>query len=154
MVMAARGRFSNGLIGAAGLLALIALPAASEAQQPRSGGSVSISIESDLPTLDPIGFASFNDREAGIILYDTLLDIDAKGKLVPHLAEKLDAAPDATWFKITLRSGVKFHDGTPLDAAAVVAHFKRMMDPKNRCRCITDLAPVDTVEATGPLEVT
>src|SRR5437868_7875616 len=29
-----------------------------------------------------------------------------------------------------------------------------MMDPKNRCRCITDLAPVDTVEATGPLEVT
>ena len=29
-----------------------------------------------------------------------------------------------------------------------------MMDPKNRCRCISDSAPVDTVEATGPLEVT
>ena len=120
----------------------------------RSGGSLSISIESDLPTLDPTVFACFNDREAGIILYDTLLDIDPKGKIVPHLAEKFEAAPDATWFKVTLRSGVKFHDGTPLDAAAVVAHFKRMMDPKNRCRCISDLAPVDTLEATGPLEVT
>ncbi len=148
------GASYRGLIAAAGLMAVAALTTTAHAQQPRSGGSLSISIESDLPTLDPTGFASFNDREAGIILYDTLLDIDPKGKIVPHLAEKLEAAPDATWFKVTLRSGVKFHDGTPLDAAAVVAHFKRMMDPKNRCRCISDLAPVDTVEATGPLEVT
>ena len=144
----------RGLIAGAGLLlaAGVALPGA--AQEPKRGGSLSISIESDLPTLDPAGFASFNDREAGIILYDTLLDIDTKGKIIPHLAEKLDSAPDATWFRITLHSGVKFHDGTPLDAAAVVAHFKRMMDPKNHCRCIADLTPVDTVEATGPLEVT
>ena len=148
------GKGWRGLAAAAGIIAVTAFATAGHAQQPRSGGSLSISIESDLPTLDPIGFASFNDREAGIILYDTLLDIDPKGKIVPHLAEKLDAAPDATWFKVTLHSGVKFHDGTPLDAAAVVAHFKRMMDPKNRCRCISDLAPVDTVEATGPLEVT
>jgi ABC-type transport system substrate-binding protein len=148
------GASYRGLIAAAGLTAMAALTTTAHAQQPRSGGTLSISIESDLPTLDPTGFASFNDREAGIILYDTLLDIDPKGKIVPHLAEKLEAAPDATWFKVTLRSGVKFHDGTPLDAAAVVVHFKRMMDPKNRCRCISDLAPVDTVEATGPLEVT
>jgi ABC-type transport system substrate-binding protein len=144
----------RGAIAAASLVAMTAVASTGHAQQPRNGGSLSISIESDLPTLDPTGFASFNDREAGIILYDTLLDIDPKGKIVPHLAEKLEAAPDATWFKVTLHSGVKFHDGTPLDAAAVVAHFKRMMDPKNRCRCISDLAPVDTVEATGPLQVT
>ena len=148
------GAALRSLFAAAAIIAVTSFATTVQAQQPRSGGSLSISLETDLPTLDPIGFASFNDREAGIILYDTLLDIDSKGKIVPHLAEKLDAAPDATWFKVTLRSGVKFHDGTPLEAAAVVAHFKRMMDPKNRCRCITDLAPVDTIEATGPLEVT
>jgi peptide/nickel transport system substrate-binding protein len=148
------GEGLRGLIATAGIIAVTACATTAHAQQPRSGGSLSISIESDLPTLDPTGFASFNDREAGIILYDTLLDIDPKGKIVPHLAEKFEAAPDATWFKVTLRSGVKFHDGTPLDATAVVAHFKRMMDPKNRCRCISDLASVDTIEATGPLEVT
>ena len=69
------------------------------AQQPRSGGSLSISIESDLPTLDPTGFASFNDREAGIILYDTLLDIDPKGKIIPQSRREVGRAPDATWFK-------------------------------------------------------
>jgi peptide/nickel transport system substrate-binding protein len=148
------GKSYRGIMAAAAFAAVAGFATTSDAQQPKSGGSLSISIESDLPTLDPTGFASFNDREAGIILYDTLLDIDSKGKIIPHLAEKLEAAPDATWFKITLRSGVKFHDGTPLDAAAVVAHFKRMMDPKNHCRCIADLTPIDTVEATGPLEVT
>ena len=56
-------------------------------------------------------------------------------------------------FKLTLRSGVKFSDGTPYDAAAVVKNFQRIMDPKNRCRCVSDLSTIDSVEATGPLEV-
>jgi ABC-type transport system substrate-binding protein len=138
---------------AAGLL--IAAGADLHAAEPRRGGSVSISIESDLSTLDPLNsLASFNDREAGIIVYDTLLDMDPKGQIVPHLAEKLESAPDATWFKITLRSGVKFHDDTPLDAQAVIAHFKRLMDPALRCRCLVDLSSVASIEATGPLEVT
>jgi ABC-type transport system substrate-binding protein len=145
---------AGGLALAIGPIVIALATGPLRAEEPRKGGSLSISIESDLPTLDPTGFASFNDREAGILLYDTLLDVDPKGRIIPHLAEKLDTAPDATWFKVKLRSGVKFHDGTPLDAAAVVAHFKRMMDPKNHCRCIADLTPVDTVEATGPLEVT
>src|SRR5512137_2670844 len=94
------GASYRGLIAAAGLAAVAAVATTAHAQQPRKGGSLSISIESDLPTLDPTGFASFNDREAGILLYDTLLDIDPKGKIIPHLAEKLDTAPDATWFKV------------------------------------------------------
>jgi ABC-type transport system substrate-binding protein len=126
---------------------------APRAAEPKKGGSVSISMESDLPTLDPLGFASFNDRNAGLLLYDTLLDIDAKGNVVPNIAERIDASEDVMTFKLTLRSGVKFTDGTSYDAAAVVKNFQRIMDPKNRCRCVSDLATINTVEATGPLEV-
>ena len=63
---------------AAAVVAVAAFATTGHAQQLRNGGSLSILTESDLPTLDPTGFASFNDREAGIILYDTLLDIDLK----------------------------------------------------------------------------
>ena len=136
------------------LVAAWPAPADAQAGNPKRGGSLSISLEADPPTLDPAGLASFNDRQAGITLYDTLLDIDPKGRLVPNLAERFEQAPDATWFKLTLRSGVTFHDDTPFDAQAVVAHFKRLMDPKVRCRCLSDLAPIASVEATGPLEVT
>lgn len=124
------------------------------AAEPKKGGSVSISTESDLPSLDPLAFASFNDRNAGLLLYDTLLDIDPKGNIIPGIAERIEASEDVMSFKLTLRKDVKFADGTPYDADAVVKNFKRIMDPKNRCRCVSDLSTIASVEATGPLEVT
>jgi ABC-type transport system substrate-binding protein len=124
-----------------------------DAQSPRSGGSVSISLEADLPTLDPIGLNSFNDRQAGLIIYDTLLEMDEKGNIIPNIAENLDISPDLKTFKLRIRSGVKFTDGTSYDADAVVKNFQRIMDPKNRCRCASDLSTIAKVEASGPLEV-
>lgn len=139
---------------ASGLLALALSAATVRAAEPKRGGSVSITLESDLPSLDPLSFASYNDRNAGLLLYDTLLDIDVKGNIIPNIAEKIDSARDAMSFKLILREGVKFTDGTPYDAAAVVKNFERIRDPKNRCRCISDLSTIDTIETTGPLEVT
>jgi ABC-type transport system substrate-binding protein len=153
MAIASRAAIHR-MVAAASIIALPFIMNPAMAETPKSGGSLSISLEADLPTLDPIGFSSFNDRQAGVILYDTLLTIDTKGNVVPNIAEKIDSAPDATWFKLTLHKGVKFQDGTPLDADAVVKHFKRLSDPKHRCRCLSDLAAISTVEATGPLEIT
>ena len=70
--------------------ALLGATVATQAAGPKKGGSVSISTESDLPTLDPLGLASFSDRNGGLLLYDTLLDIDAKGNVVPNIAERID----------------------------------------------------------------
>ena len=58
-------------VGAA--LALLASTQPPHAAEPKKGGSVSISMESELPTLDPLGMASFSDRNAGLLLYDTLI---------------------------------------------------------------------------------
>lgn len=134
--------------------ALLAAMSATYAAEPVKGGSLGIALEADLATLDPLGLSSFNDRQAGLLLYDTLLDIDAKGNIVPNIAESIEAAPDAMQFKLKLRSGVTFADGTPYDAAAVVKNFQRLMDPKNRCRCASDLATIGTLEASGPLDLT
>jgi ABC-type transport system substrate-binding protein len=134
---------------------LLALAGArANASEARKGGSLSIALETDAATLDPLGISSINDRQAAIILYDTLLDIDAKGNVVPGIAEKVEASTDAMSFKLTLRNGVKFSDGTPYDAVAVMKNFQRIMDPRNRCRCASEVATIDTVQATGPLEVT
>ena len=64
-------------------IALLISAESPRAAEPKKGGSVSIKMESDLPTLDPLGLSSFNDRNAGLLLYDTLLDIDAKGNIFP-----------------------------------------------------------------------
>jgi peptide/nickel transport system substrate-binding protein len=144
--------FLTGVAAAAILLGVTGVTAA--AQQPKNGGTLTIALETDTATLDTLGISSINDRQVAMIIYDTLLEFDAKGNIVPGLAEKLDASADAKVFKLTLRSGVKFSDGTPFDAAAVVKNFQRIMDPKNKCRCASEVATIDTVEASGPLEVT
>jgi peptide/nickel transport system substrate-binding protein len=49
--------------------------------------------------------------------------------LVPGLAEKWSANGDSTEWTFTLRSGVKFHDGTDFNADAVVFNLQRFSDP-------------------------
>jgi peptide/nickel transport system substrate-binding protein len=52
-------------------------------------------------------------------IYDTLTAPDADGKFVPFLAEKVEHNADATTWTITLRQGIKFHDGSDLTATVV-----------------------------------
>lgn len=52
-------------------------------------------------------------------IYDTLAVPNAQGKPVPYLAKSITPNATFTEWTIGLRPGVKFHDGTALDAAAV-----------------------------------
>jgi len=59
------------------------------------------------------------DYVFGQLLYDTLYVLSPNGQIAPSLATKTDISADGLTWTITLRSGVMFTDGTPLDAAAV-----------------------------------
>lgn len=56
-------------------------------------------------------------------VYDTLTEPNDKGEIVPYLAKSVE--PNATYdeWTITLRPGITFHDGTPLNAAAVAQNI-------------------------------
>jgi peptide/nickel transport system substrate-binding protein len=49
----------------------------------------------------------------------------ATTEVIPSLAEKWEVSKDGTVWTFSLRKGVKFHDGNPFDAAAVVWNFDR-----------------------------
>ncbi len=66
------------------------------------------------------------------------------GNLEPELAEKWEA-PDPTTFRFTLRSGLKFSDGTPLDAAAAVAGLKQ--NQASTAQVATALKPISSITA-------
>ena len=71
---------------------------------------------------------------------------------MPGLAE-LWKFPDTKTLVLNLRSGVQFHDGTPLDAEAVKFNLERnKTDARSSIKA--DLLTVDTIEVTGPLQVT
>ncbi|OPY51756.1 MAG: putative ABC transporter periplasmic-binding protein [Methanosaeta sp. PtaU1.Bin112] len=79
--------------------------------------------------LDPAyKYTGWYMHEAGI--YETLFSLDENMNLVPTLATGFDQISD-TEYTIHLRTGVKFHDGTPLNADAVVYSLERVMDSSN-----------------------
>jgi peptide/nickel transport system substrate-binding protein len=77
-------------------------------------------------------------------LYDNLIRTTQDKKLVPGLAASW-SSPDSTTFKMNLRQGVKFQDGTPFNAAAVAAAITRgQTDATSSLK--GDLASISSVE--------
>ncbi len=86
----------------------------------------------DSPTLDP---AEATDGESAIVLvnvYDTLVRFKyGSSAIEPALAVAWEAAADRRAMTFTLRDGVRFHDGSACDAAAVAVNFERQRDLKH-----------------------
>jgi peptide/nickel transport system substrate-binding protein len=77
---------------------------------------------------------------------DPVFSADPDGNLVPYLAERVEHNADYTVWTIHIRDGIKFHDGTPLDGAAVKFNI-------DTCRAspLTASAylPIDHIDASG-----
>ncbi|ATD73307.1 ABC transporter substrate-binding protein [Gordonia sp. 1D] len=88
-------------------------------------------------------------------IYDGLLVPAADGDdripdLVPALAaSKPERVAPRTW-RLELKDGVTFSDGSAFDSADVVATYRAAVDPKVASGISTDFAPIVTVEADGP----
>jgi ABC-type transport system substrate-binding protein len=58
------------------------------------------------------------DQTVSRIAIETLVRLDSTGNIVPWLAESIESDPVALTITITLKKGIKFHDGTDFNAAA------------------------------------
>ena len=67
--------------------------------------------------------------EAAFVIYDRLVTFDDQLRFNPQLAESWTIAEDQKSVTFKLRAGATFHDGTPIDAAAIKFNVERMMDP-------------------------
>ena len=78
-------------------------------------------------------------------VYDTLLRLGDDGAIEPGLASAW-SRPEPSVLRLELRPGVRFHDGVPLDAAAVAASLRRLTDPATGARGAFLLASVESIE--------
>jgi len=132
-------------------IALLASPASAQKQ----GGSATIGLELDIPGFDPLKVGVFDTAAgtAAAAIFDTLTYLDDKGVAQPKLALSWEHSEDFKTWTFKLRPGVKFHDGTPLNAEAVKANFDRQKDPANKCRCAFYLASIKDAQAPDELTV-
>ena len=130
-------------------VALSAVPASAQ----KTGGSITVGLELDIPGFDPLKVGVFDTAAltAAAAIFETLTVLDDKGEPQPKLALSWTHSEDFKTWTFKLRPGVKFHDGTPFNAEAFKANFDRQKDPANKCRCAFYIAAINSVQATDEL---
>jgi len=91
--------------------------------------SITFGLSGNPDTLDPQKTAGTLTFQVVKSLYDTLVEPDTTGKLVPALAESWTVSPDGLTWTFKLRQGVVFHNGQPLTSRDVKATLDRIRDP-------------------------
>src|SRR5688572_27603929 len=95
-----------------------------QAGKPVRGGTLTIVMSRDATNFDPV---RQNDAFSSSVMnsvIDSLYEIDAKGSVVGRLVEKTEN-PQPNVYLWSIRKGITFHDGTPLNAEAVKFNFQR-----------------------------
>ena len=137
------------LLAAAPSFATLARLDGAAAQTPTT---LAVGIVSDPVTLDPAMMASFFEILVQYNIHEPLLHLTPDMKVEPGLASVEVADP--TTYRFTVKPNLQFHDGTPIDAAAVKANLDRMLDPATGSPRRGELGPISAVEVTGPLTLT
>lgn len=113
-------------------VALAAAGAAAAPSAPTPGGTLTVGIRQEPSTTDPHASANAVSQRVLASLYDDLVSMTPDGAYHPWLATRWTISPDGKTYTLYLREGVKFHDGTPFNAAAVKASLDRIVDPATR----------------------
>jgi len=138
--------------GASGAASPTVAAAIATGGTPKKGGTLRVALESDIIGIDPHGASAGVDRNVYTTVYNGLVAPDKNLKIVPDLAESW-TTPDPTTYIFKLRPGVKFHDGTDCDAAAVKKNFDYILDPANASARRPEIDDVQDVAAPDALTV-
>jgi peptide/nickel transport system substrate-binding protein len=110
------------------IAAFAVAPLAATAQGKKDSVVMGMTLEP--PGLDPTIAAAAAIAEVTLYnVYETLTKINEDGSVAPLLASSWEIAPDLKTYTFKLRTGVKFQNGEPFDAAAVKFSYDRAAAP-------------------------
>lgn len=93
----------------------------------RRGGTLISTISGNPSGFDPRTFPGVSESIVTGNVFDSLVKMDENVVPQPFLAERIEQ-PDERTYLFVLRKGVKFHDGTDLNAEAVTFHLDRLRE--------------------------
>jgi len=145
-----RGKMMKGLCITMGLLVALTLQAGvAHAQK----ATLVVALNQDPDILDPTLSRTYVGRIIYEHMCEKLYEIDENLRIYPQLAAEMPTFSDGgKTVTIKLRSGVKFNDGTPMDAEAVRYSLDRHLNTKGSARR-SELELVTAIEVVDPLTV-
>jgi ABC-type transport system substrate-binding protein len=117
--------------------------------EPKRGGVLVLGTDREAVGFDP---TTQNTNQAALAVYDSLMKLTSDGNAEPYMAESMTTPDYARTWVMKLREGVRFSDGTPLDAHAVITNVQRHIDKKSSPgHRFTE--PIESMRAVDPLTV-
>ncbi|MCU1430873.1 MAG: hypothetical protein JWL83_4873 [Actinomycetia bacterium] len=125
---------------------------------PTPGGSATFALEAETTGgwCLPEAQLAMAGIQVARSIYDTLTVPDSKGNYIPFLAKTVTPNADFTKWTITLRDGIKFHDGTPLTAQVVKDNldaYRGKFPARKPLLFVFVFDNLKDVKVTGPLSV-
>jgi peptide/nickel transport system substrate-binding protein len=144
-----RGRARGGWIAVGVLIAVLGAAGPAPAQKK----TLVVALNQDPDILDPTLSRTYVGRIIYAQMCEKLYDIDANLRIFPQLAAELPTFTDGgKTVTIKLRPGVKFNDGTPMNAEAVRFSLDRHLHMKGSNRR-SEIALISAIEVVDPLTV-
>lgn len=112
-----------------------------------------IAVGSTFTSLDPYDANDSLSQTVAKSFYQGLFGFDKDMKLVNVLADSYEVSPDGLTYSVKLHPGVKFHDGTVFNAAAVKVNLDRASNPDNRLKRYNLFKMIDSTEVVDDLTV-
>lgn len=107
----------------------------------------------DVQTLDPHQAGDNNTEDMILAIYEGLVGRGENGEIIPILATGWEVSEDGKTWTFKLREGVKFHDNTLFNAAAVKSNIERLLDPKKASPHAGSFSFIKEVEVVNEYEV-
>jgi len=139
-------RFSTPLYAFIMALAVVLSPVPALA----AGKILTISMDAGNAGQDSFNpFTTNRTNNVYYLVYDRLVEMGADGNIYPHLLKEWDVSKDGMTIRFTLRSGVKFHDGSELNSEVLKWFLENLSTGKSKYM----VAAVDTIDIKDNLTV-
>ncbi|MBO5556654.1 MAG: ABC transporter substrate-binding protein [Oscillospiraceae bacterium] len=115
-----------------------------------ASNEITVGIAQDLDeSLDPHLTVAAGTREVMFNVFEGLVKPTSDGDLVPAVASDVSVADDGLTYTFTLRQGVKFHNGDPVDMQDVLFSINRNADTSSGEALIPALTAIADMQVEG-----
>ena len=147
------GRFTVAIVAITALTLSACTTGGNSSKAQQGSATFTIGIGVDLDTVDPAQQTTTTVQNVIDYGLQTLVTFDKDGNVKPMLATSWSTSSDGLALTLKLRTGVKFHDGTPFNADAVKFSLGRLIDPKIKVPIGAAFQVIKSIDVVDPSTV-
>ena len=114
-----------------------------------AANEINIGIAQDFDSLDPDYMTAAGTKEILFNVFEGLVKPNAAGEIVPAVASSVVKTDDGLNYVFTLREGVRFHNGDPVEMEDLVYSVERRWKGEDTAAQLGALAVIDSLETEG-----